>query len=101
VQQDHQRCEQTRHQTDEAVIMRDRAKAVPILLPDPIEVERLEMLERREVKQHHDEQHLRPRQLAWALPCRLGRDQSVRLPVSEHFAEVIETAVQRCDIDGH
>ena len=81
--------------------MRQIAKAVPILLPDPIEVERLEMLERREVKQHHDEQHLRARELAGTLPGCLRRDQPVRLPVFEHFAEVIETAIERRDIDGH
>src|SRR3954468_1962080 len=33
-------------------------KAGAMLLADPIMVEHLEMLERREVKQHHDEQHL-------------------------------------------
>jgi hypothetical protein len=34
------------------------AKAVTILLADPVAVKRLEVLERREVKRHHDEQHL-------------------------------------------
>jgi hypothetical protein len=68
VQQHHQRCEQPRHQADETVIMRDVAKAGAILLADAIVVKHLEMLERREVKQHHDEQHLGARQLARALP---------------------------------
>jgi hypothetical protein len=58
MQQDHQRREQPRHQADEAVIMRQIGKAGAILLPDPVAVERLEMFEWREVKQHHDEQHL-------------------------------------------
>ncbi len=61
MQQDHQGCEQPRHQTDEAIIMRQIAKTVPIPLADPVVVERLKMLERREVKQHHDEQHLAAR----------------------------------------
>ena len=72
-----------------------------MLLADPIMGERLDVSEGREVKQHHDEQPLGARQLGGALACRLRRDQSVRFPVSEHLAEVIETAVQRCDIDGH
>jgi hypothetical protein len=40
--------------------MRQIAKAGTMLMADPVEVERLEMLEGREVKQHHDEQHLGP-----------------------------------------
>src|SRR4051812_41031682 len=44
---------------------------------------------------------LRARELAGALPCCLRRDQPVRFPVFEHFAEVIETAIERRDIDGH
>jgi hypothetical protein len=59
VQQHHQGDEQPRHQADEAVIMRQVAKAGAILMADPMEGERLEILVRREVKQHHDEQHLR------------------------------------------
>ena len=101
VQQDHQRRKQTRHQTDEAIIMRDIAKAGTILLADPVVVEHFEILERRQVKQHHDEQHLGARQLAGALPCRLRRDQPVRFPFAEQLAEIVETAVQRRDIDGH
>jgi hypothetical protein len=64
-------------------------------------VERLEVLERREVKQHHDEQHLGARQLAGALPCRLRRDQPVPFPFFEQLAEIVETAIQRRDIHGH
>jgi hypothetical protein len=101
VQQNHQRREQSRHQADEAVIMRQIAKAGTILLADPVEVEHLEMLERREVKQHHDEQHLGPRQLAWPLPDPLGRDQALSFPGLEQLAEIVETAIQRRDIDGH
>src|SRR4051812_36007775 len=42
-----------------ARVPRDRepAKAGVMLMADPVEVERLEMLVRREVEQHHDEQH--------------------------------------------
>jgi hypothetical protein len=40
--------------------MRQIAKAGAMLMADPVEIERLEMLEGREVKQHHDEQHLGP-----------------------------------------
>jgi hypothetical protein len=58
VQQHHQGDEQARHQADEPVIMRQITKAGAILAADPVEVERLEILVRREVKQHHDEQHL-------------------------------------------
>jgi hypothetical protein len=58
VQQHHQGDEQARHPADEAVIMRQITKAGAILAADPVEVERLEILVRREVKQHHDEQHL-------------------------------------------
>src|SRR5512138_755395 len=76
-------------------------KAGAMLLADPIMVEHLEMLERREMKQHHDEQHLRARELASTLPGCLRRDQPMRFPVFEHFAEVIETAIERRDIDGH
>lgn len=101
VQQHHQRDEQPRHETDKAIIVRQIAKTGAKLLADPVEVERLEMLEWREVKQHHDEQHLGARQLARALPCRRRRDQPVDFPVREHFAEIVETAIQRCDIDGH
>src|SRR5215217_3174331 len=71
MQQNHQRREQSRHQADETVVMGKLTKAGAMLLADPIMVEHLEMLERREVKQHHDEQHLRARELAGALPCRL------------------------------
>src|SRR3954452_5641623 len=80
---------------DETVVMGKLTKAGAMLLADPIMVEHLEMLEWREVKQHHDEQHLRARELAGALPCCLRRDQPVRFPVFEHFAEVIETAIER------
>jgi hypothetical protein len=58
VQQHHQRDEQPRHQADKAVIVRQSAKAGAMLVADPIAVEGLEMLVWREVKQHHDEQHL-------------------------------------------
>ena len=81
--------------------MRQISKTVPILAPDPAEVERLEMLVGREVKQHHDEQHLGARQLAGALPCCLRRDQPVPFPFFVDPTEVVETAVQRRDIDGH
>jgi hypothetical protein len=101
VQQHHQGDEQPRHQADKAVIVRQIAKAGAMLLADPVAVERLEVLERREVKQHHDEQHLGARQLAGALACLLRRDQSVGFPILEHLAEVIETAIQGCDINGH
>src|SRR4051794_4495092 len=101
MQQDHQRREQPRHQADETVVMGKLTKAGAMLLADPILAEHLEMLERREVKQHHDEQHLRARELAGTLPGCLRRDQPVRFPVFEHFAEVIETAIERRDIDGH
>jgi len=101
VQQHHQRCEQPRHQADETVVMRQIAKAGTMLMANPVEVEHLEILVWREVKQHHDEQHLRARQLARALPGRRRRDQPVRFPVAEHLAEVIETAVERCDIHRH
>jgi hypothetical protein len=101
MQQNHQRREQSRHQADEAVIMRKIAKAGTILLADPVVVKHLEMLERREVKQHHDEQHLGLRQLAWPLPGLLGRDQPVGFPGLENLAEIVETAIQRRDIDGH
>jgi hypothetical protein len=40
-----------------------------MLMADPVEVECLEMLEWREMEQHHNEQHLGARQLARALPC--------------------------------
>src|SRR3954447_15851985 len=59
MQQDHQRREQPRHQADETVVMGKLTKAGAMLLADPIMVEHLGMLERREAKQHHDEQHLR------------------------------------------
>src|SRR3954449_8657262 len=58
VQQHHQGDEQARHQADEAVVMRQITKAGAMLNADAQEVERLEILVRREVKQHHDEQHL-------------------------------------------
>jgi hypothetical protein len=51
------------------------------------------------MKQHHDEEHLGARQLAGALPYRRRRNEPVRFPVGEHFAEIIETAIQRRDID--
>src|SRR3954452_11947836 len=101
MQQDHQRRDQPRHQADKTVVMGKLTKAGAMLLADPIMVEHLEMLKRREVKQHHDEQHLRARELAGSLSCCLRRDQPVRFPVFEHFAEVIETAIERRDIDGH
>ncbi len=52
-------------------VMRKIAKAGAMLLAYPIVIKRFEMLERREVKQHHDEQHLGARQLAGALLFRL------------------------------
>src|SRR4051812_32154789 len=74
MQQDHQRREQPRHQADETIVMWKLTKAGAMLLADPIMVEHLEMLERREVKQHHDEQHLSP-----GSPDGLGRqDQRPR-----------------------
>jgi hypothetical protein len=80
------------------------AKAGAILLADPVAVECLEVLERREVKQHHNEQHLGARQLAWALPGLLQREQPMRFPVCEQLAEVIETeqysAVMSIAIEG-
>jgi hypothetical protein len=53
------------------------------------------------MKQHHDEQHLGARELAGALPCLLRRDQPVRFLCVEQLAEIVETAVQRRNIDGH
>ncbi|MBV8736198.1 MAG: hypothetical protein JO007_02870 [Alphaproteobacteria bacterium] len=35
------------------------------------------------------------------IPYRRRRNEPVRFPVCEHFAEVIETAIQRRDIDRH
>ena len=64
-------------------------------MANPVEIERLEMLEGQEVKQHHDEQHLGPRQLAGALPCVLRRDQPVAFPVLDYLAEIVETAIKR------
>jgi hypothetical protein len=58
--------------------MRQIAKAGAMLLADPVAVERLEVPEGREVKQHHDEQHLGARQLAGALSCGLRRNKPVR-----------------------
>ena len=81
--------------------MRQIAKAGAMLMANPVEIERLEMLEGQEVKQHHDEQHLGPRQLAGALPCVLRRDQPVGFPVLDYLAEIVETAIKRFDIDGH
>jgi hypothetical protein len=101
VQQHHQRDKQPRHQADEAVIMGQIAKATAMLMANPVDVERFEMLERREVKQHHDKQHLSARQLAAALADRRRRDQPMGLPRLEHLAEVIETAVEGCDIHRH
>jgi len=43
--------------------VRQVAKAGAMLMADAVAVERLEVLLRREVKQHHDEQHRRARQL--------------------------------------
>jgi hypothetical protein len=31
----------------------------------------------------------------------LRRDQPVDFPVLEYLAEIVETAIKRCDIDGH
>ncbi len=59
VQPHHQGHEQPRHQADEAVIVRQIAKAGAMLNADPQEVEGLEILVWREVKQHPDEQHFR------------------------------------------
>jgi hypothetical protein len=101
VQQHHQGCEQPRHQADEPIIVRQVAKAGAVLMADPVEVECLEVLVGPEVEQHHDEQHLGARQLAGALSRRVRGDQPVRLPVLEHLAKVIETAIQRRDIDRH
>jgi len=81
--------------------MRQIAKAAAMLMADPVEVERFEVLVWREVKQHHDEQHLGARQLAAALARRRRRDQPMGFPRLEHFAEVVETAVERCDIHRH
>jgi len=85
VQQHHQGHKPPRHQADEAVIVRQIAKAGAMLTADAVEGERLEILVRREVKQHHDEQHLGTRQLAGALPSRRRRDQLVGFPVGEHL----------------
>ena len=49
---------------DEAVIVRPIAKAGTMLLADPVAIECLEARERREVEQHHDEQHLGMREFA-------------------------------------
>jgi hypothetical protein len=59
------------------------------------------VLEGREVKQHHDEQHLGARQLARAPPGRRRRDQPVLFPLFEQLAEIVEAATQRRDVDGH
>jgi len=50
--------------------MREITKAGTMLMADPVEVEHLEILVWREVKQHHDKQHFGARQLAGALPGR-------------------------------
>ena len=81
--------------------MRQIAKAGAMLMANPIEIERLEMLVWREVKQHYDKQHLGARQLAGALPGLFRRDQPMGFPVLEHVAEVIKTAIERCDIHRH
>src|SRR3954452_9815140 len=50
MQQEHYRREQPRHQADKTVVMGKLTKAGAMLLADPIMVEHLEMLKRREVK---------------------------------------------------
>ena len=70
-------------------------------MADPVEVERLEILVRREMKQHHDEQHLGTRELARTLPCLLRRDQPVRFPVLEHLQKSSRQQSESRDIGGH
>jgi hypothetical protein len=82
-------------------MVRPAAKAGAALMADPVAAERLEVLERREVEQHHDEPRLGARQLAGALSRRARGGQPVRPPVPERPAKVVETATQRRDVDGH
>src|SRR3954452_16171755 len=92
VQQHREGDKQPGHQADEPVIVRQLVTAGAILTADAVEVEHLEVLVGREVKQHHDEQHLgatacrsagvsAPTGAAGALPnrptlCRSHRDSS-------------------------
>ncbi len=58
VDQHAKRCRETRHKGNKAPIRGQLTKAVTIFLFDSMHPEVLEILERGEVKQHHDEQHL-------------------------------------------
>src|SRR5690349_3059954 len=78
-----------RHSGEPPQLIDAKSEGLPWKLQ--VEVEGLGILVRREVKQHHDEQHLRARQLAGALAFRRRWDQLVGFPVGERLAEVIET----------
>ena len=59
------------------------------------------MLERTDVKQRHDEHHLRNAQLSLPLPvARSTQKTPLLLPFIE-LAKIIETTEQRCNIYGH
>ena len=73
-----------RHQGDEAATGRQLAEAAPTLLPDPVDPEVLEIPERGEMEQRHDEQHPGQGQLAAPQPGAAGGDQPLALPILEH-----------------
>jgi len=50
----------------------------------------LEIFEGREVKQHHDEQHLAQRKLARPPPLSTTRDQAVSFPSLKGCGKIIE-----------
>ena len=65
-----------------------------------MEIEVFEILERRSMEQHHDEQHLRQGQFAFAPPPAFPY-QPVPFPILINTAEIIKTTEQSYDRQGH
>ncbi len=97
--QDAKRNRQARHQSDKPSAARQVSKAVAMFLLHAIEPEGLEMLEGREMKQHHDEEHFAERELARARALAACADQPMPLPFFKGLCKVVETTEQ-CDDRG-
>ena len=60
-----------------------------------------EVLERRQVEQHHYEEHLAKAELAAAMPLARRWDQPVAFPILKDFRKIIETTKECGGRQGH
>ena len=83
--------EKAPHQADKPPIRRQFGKTVSVLVLNAAEPEVLEILEWREVKQDHDEEHFRQTKLTPTAALAPRGDQPMVLPFFKTLGKIIKT----------